>query len=57
MKKRIAYRIYINFTPLEDLTQSERAAVVERCVEKMGGALNDWFAHHPKELERMVKND
>ena len=51
----ISYRIYINSTPLEDLTQSERTAVAERCAERMGTVLNEHFSQHTEEYERMCE--
>ena len=55
MKKQISYRIYIGNSPIENLTNSEREAFADKCIQRMGESFNNYFSGDPKEYERMCE--
>lgn len=53
MAKELTYRIFVGERPWEELTEEEREAFREKCADRMGRALNDYYTQHPEAYQRI----
>lgn len=52
----LKYEIFVGERPLEELTPQEREDFVNRTVERMGNALNNYYSCHPQEWVKLCKS-